>query len=93
MTISNLRLLKLTRPPGRAALAAVVLGLVLGCSAFAQQLPWSQRVANSTIQRWPDGRFVAPGTNWTWNYELGILLNGMEAAWYNSADGAYYQYS
>jgi len=72
----------------------IIPALVCGYSALAQQqLPWSQRVANSTIQRWPDGRFVAPGAKWAWNYELGILLNGMEAAWYNSADGAYYQYS
>jgi unsaturated rhamnogalacturonyl hydrolase len=27
-----------------------------------------------------------------WNYELGVLLDGMDAAWYDSADGAYYHY-
>jgi len=70
---------------------------VLFCFAFAalvpaQQLPWSQRAANATMQRWPAGRFVAPNAPWKWNYELGILLNGMDAAWYNSADGDDYHY-
>jgi unsaturated rhamnogalacturonyl hydrolase len=49
-------------------------------------------VANSTIHNWPAGRFVAPTAKWGWNYELAILLNGMDAAWYDTADGAYYQY-
>jgi unsaturated rhamnogalacturonyl hydrolase len=38
------------------------------------------------------GRFVSPNAKWGWNYELGILLNGMDTAWYNTADGAYYLY-
>src|ERR1700739_4843526 len=70
----------------------VVLCLALGCLAPAQQLPWSQRVANSTMRQWPDGRFVAPNTPSKWNYELGILLNGMDATWYNTADGDDYHY-
>lgn len=61
-------------------------------SQTAQPLPWSQRVANSTIQRWPAGRFVAPNANWKWNYELGVLLNGMDATWYSTADGDDYHY-
>jgi unsaturated rhamnogalacturonyl hydrolase len=66
--------------------------LLFGQVACSQQLPWSERVANSTITRWPDGRFVAPDEKWTWNYELGTLLNGFDAVWYNTADGSYYRY-
>jgi len=58
----------------------------------AQSLPWSQRLANSTMQRWPDGRYVAPDAHWEWNYELSVVLNGMNALWYNTADRRYYQY-
>jgi unsaturated rhamnogalacturonyl hydrolase len=72
---------------------SVVLCLAFGLGAQAQQLPWSQRVANSTVNRWPAGRFVAPGAKWAWNYELGTLLNGMDAVWYDTADGAYYRYT
>ncbi len=91
MAISNLRTPNFTML--RHCAVPVIFWLVCGSSALAQQLPWSQRVANSTIQRWPEGRFVTPGAKWAWNYELGTLLNGIDAVWYNSADGAYYQYS
>jgi unsaturated rhamnogalacturonyl hydrolase len=60
-------------------------------SAAAQETPFSQRMAESTIQRWPDGRFAA-GAPSHWNYELGTLLEGMDAIWYGSANGAYYRY-
>jgi unsaturated rhamnogalacturonyl hydrolase len=72
---------------------AIVLFMAFASVAHSQQLPWSQRAANSTISRWPDGRFVAPGAKWVWNYELGVLLNGMDAVWYDTADGDYYRYA
>jgi unsaturated rhamnogalacturonyl hydrolase len=77
---------------GASRALPVVLCPVLASTAWPQQLLWSQRVANSTIHNWPAGRFVATDAKWVWNYELGVLLNGMGATWYNSADGAYYHY-
>ena len=77
---------------GASRALPVVLCLVLASRAWPQQLPWSQRTADSTIHNWPAGRFVAPDAKWVWNYELGVLLNGIDAAWYDSADGAYYHY-
>lgn len=72
-----------------------VLLLFVGAS-FGQlstdQLPWSQRMADSTIKRWPGCKFAAEDKPWTWNYELGVLLQGMDTAWYNTANGAYYTY-
>ena len=44
------------------------------------------------MERWPDGRFVPPEARWAWNYELGTLLEGMEAVWLNTADPRYYNY-
>ncbi len=79
--------------PGRAPVLPVVLCLAVGTAARPQQLPWSQRVANSTVERWPAGHFVAPDAKWGWNYELATLLNGMDAVWYGTADGAYYRYT
>jgi len=49
-------------------------------------------MADVTIQRWPKGQFSGSGKPWSWNYELGTLLEGMGAAWYNTADGRYYEY-
>jgi unsaturated rhamnogalacturonyl hydrolase len=69
--------------------------LLIGISfqeARADELPWSQRMADSTMQRWPKGKYLAGDKPWVWNYELGVLLQGMDDAWYHTADGAYYTY-
>ncbi len=77
-------------------LASVVMLLACAASGAAQtessKEPWSQRMADSTLQRWPHGRFVPAESAWQWNYELGTLLDGMDAVWFNSADQRYYQY-
>jgi unsaturated rhamnogalacturonyl hydrolase len=72
---------------------ALLLGVAFIHAAFAQQIPLSQRMANTTMARWPEGRFVAPGGAWKWNYELATLLNGIDAVWYQTADGAYFRYA
>jgi len=71
------------------------LALLLACSGAhvkAEQAPWLQQVAEVTMKRWPDGRFVAADAPWRWNYELGTLLEGMDAMWYKTANREYYQY-
>ena len=60
--------------------------------AHPQQTPWSERMAETTIKRWPEGRFAAAGAEWRWNYELGTLLEGMDAVWLDSANGDDYRY-
>jgi unsaturated rhamnogalacturonyl hydrolase len=60
--------------------------------AHAAERPWSERAAHAAIERWPDGRFVPVGQRWAWNYELGTLLEGMDAVWLNTADPRYYKY-
>jgi unsaturated rhamnogalacturonyl hydrolase len=74
------------------ALAFVVL--VTAGSTFAaeesSQSPWSQRAANAAIGRWPGGR-VNP-VNSKWAYELGTLLQGVDAVWLNTADARYFNY-
>ncbi len=72
-------------------MALVLVASATG-AAWSQQKPWSQRMADSTMQRWPDGRWAAAGAPWHWNYELGTLLEGMDAVWYGSARGEYYRY-
>jgi unsaturated rhamnogalacturonyl hydrolase len=84
-------------PVFRSILAAVLLltfTWAIGSSdvAHAEDLPWSQRAANAAIARWPDGRFVPAGARWAWNYELGTLLQGMDAVWLNTVDPRYFDY-
>ena len=53
---------------------------------------WAKRAADSAMARWPDGRFVAADAPWHWNYELGTLLEGMDAVWLSTANGDYSKY-
>jgi unsaturated rhamnogalacturonyl hydrolase len=68
------------------------MAVSLSSAARAQQQPWSERAANAAMVRWPGGRFVPPGARWVWNYELGTLLEGMDALWFNTADARYFNY-
>src|SRR5579863_7261507 len=78
----------------RSALTGLVAVIALAASAAAQNAapqPWSRRIADTAIQRWPQGHLTA-GKPSKWAYELGTLLDGFDAAWYNTADRRYYQY-
>jgi unsaturated rhamnogalacturonyl hydrolase len=76
------------------AVLFTVVGFAQGIPSGALQQPGpiSERAANAAIARWPDGRLTPAGTEWTWNYELGALLEGMDAMWMDSADGRYFSY-
>lgn len=60
--------------------------------AQSKPLPWSQRMAISAIERWPDGRFVPQGAKWQWNYALGTLLEGMDEVWTQTENPHYLSY-
>jgi unsaturated rhamnogalacturonyl hydrolase len=76
----------------RAVVPVMVVFAAGAASADTQQITPAQQMAQDTIARWPEGRFTPPEAKWQWNYELGTLLDGMDAMWYNSADRTYYQY-
>jgi unsaturated rhamnogalacturonyl hydrolase len=78
----------------RIAGIIVLTGLAGGAftGLHAQEQLWSQRAANAAIERWPDGKFVPAGARWAWNYELGTLLEGIDAVWLNTADRSYFKY-
>jgi unsaturated rhamnogalacturonyl hydrolase len=71
-------------------ISEIICGVCL--AAPAAKPSWSARAANAAISRWPDGRLVPAGQRWVWNYELGTLLEGMDAVWLNTADPRYYNY-
>jgi unsaturated rhamnogalacturonyl hydrolase len=69
-------------------LLVLLIVLCVPCfTAWAQQIPWSQRVVNSSPEKWLAAPF-APNAKQVWDYELAILLSGMGAAWYNTADAS-----
>jgi len=57
-----------------------------------QELSWSQRTANSAMQRWPPGHFREADPTPHWNYQLAVLLEGMEAVWKKTGDKAVFNY-
>ncbi len=70
----NWRYMRLRKIPGRSASVSLLflMGLVCGQAAWPQQQPWSQRMANSAIERWPQGLDL-PDTP-AWNNDLSLLL-------------------
>jgi len=61
--------------------------LLAGIGLRAQTLPWSQRMANTAITIWKDS---LPGTNWS--YDQGVVLQGLQSVWQQSAKGEYFSY-
>jgi unsaturated rhamnogalacturonyl hydrolase len=61
--------------------------LLAGIGLRAQTLPWSQRMANTAIHIWKDS---LPGTNWS--YDQGIVLQGLQSVWQQSAKNEYFSY-
>lgn len=57
-----------------------ILGLLVSASAIAQPAPIAERIASTVLS----GRTP---TALPWNEDTGLLLAGMDAAWYNSANG------
>ena len=52
--------------------------------------PLSSQVANAAIERFPKGSLSSPGK--ARHYDLAMLLEGIDASWYGTADGRYYDY-
>ena len=71
----------------------LVLAFSVACLLPAQQAPWSKRMADATMQRWPDGQIVVNGKAMSdWAYDKNLLLAGFAAVWQNTGDPSYYRY-
>lgn len=66
-----------------------VLAVSVSISLLAEE-PVSQKMADTVLSRWPEGRFG--GADQKWNYEEGVLLQGITDVWYSTADGKYFRY-
>lgn len=67
----------------------LLLGTFLfgGLGLRAQTLPWSQRMANTAMHIWADS---LPGANWS--YDQGVVLQGLQSVWQQSAKAEYFSY-
>jgi unsaturated rhamnogalacturonyl hydrolase len=78
------------------SLAAVLLLAATAGSAFAadkNQMPWSQRAADAAMMRWPRGLIDRPNAKPAFKYELGVLLEGIDDVYLNTADPRYFNYT
>ena len=81
--------MKLTRT------ALCLLFAVLVVTPLFAQEPWSRRMADAIIARWPDGvmpRAGGPEKLHDWAYDKNVVLAGMADIWQNTADPACYRY-
>ncbi|MCW3092587.1 MAG: glycosyl hydrolase family 88 [Ferruginibacter sp.] len=57
----------------------------------AQQLPYSQQMAQTAIKIWPDS-FASKGRPARWSYDQGVILKGIEGIWRLYGDASYFTY-
>lgn len=66
---------------------------------FAMQSPsvtdfgaWSERLAQTAMNIWPDSFALRKDRPAAWSYDLGVILKGMEVVWKNTGKGEYFNY-
>src|ERR1044072_9449848 len=67
-----------------------LLAIVFSVPAHAES--WSQKMAGTVMSLWTDSAEKANGRQARWSYEQGVVLEGMEAVWYRTADARYFNY-
>jgi unsaturated rhamnogalacturonyl hydrolase len=73
-------------------LLGMMIALTGGVSVGGQSKSWSERAANRAIALWPDAPSGQSGGTSLRHDGFALLLNGVGAAWYNTADGTYYRF-
>jgi unsaturated rhamnogalacturonyl hydrolase len=58
----------------------------------AQASSNAEKMADTVLSRWPEGRINTVNPPQKWNYEEGVLLQGITDVWYSTADGKYFRY-
>ena len=56
-------------------------------SGYAQEKPYSQRMAATAMAKWSDTSSTAK-----WTYEQAVVFNGIEQVWLQTGDKTYYDY-
>jgi len=65
--------------------------LAVTISTSAQQKPYSQQMAQTAMNLWPDSFKLKPG-NARWSYDQGVILKGIEGTWKLYGDAKYFNY-
>ena len=66
--------------------------LIVAAATNAQQIPYSQQMAQTAMRTWPDSFAVKPGNPARWSYDQGVILKGIGGIWKLYGDAAYFRY-
>ena len=72
--------------------ALIIVSFLLSLQANAQQIPYSQQLANTAIHIWPDSFSVVPGRAARWSYDQGVILKGIEGIWLATGNPKWFNY-
>jgi unsaturated rhamnogalacturonyl hydrolase len=65
---------------------------LLTANCFAQEKPWSVRMADSFMANHKDSILVGKNKFTRWDYEQGIMLKALESVWHRTGEGKYFEY-
>ncbi|WP_409021496.1 glycoside hydrolase family 88 protein [Dyadobacter sp. LHD-138] len=71
--------------------SSLLFGLT-AVSSYAQEKPWSTRMADSFISWNKDSILVGEAKRSNWNYEQGLMLKALERVFYRTGEGKYFEY-
>jgi unsaturated rhamnogalacturonyl hydrolase len=72
----------------------LILFLLFGATVSQAQTPqnWSERMAKALMSQHENGLVYDKTKPERWNYEMGVLLTGIEQVWHKTGDAKYYNY-
>ncbi len=65
--------------------------VLVATASQAQDVPYSQRMANTVLYHWKDS-FAFAGKPARWSYDFGVILKGVENVWNATGDPKWYNY-
>lgn len=73
-------------------ICSIAILILMQQEIVSAQKPWSERMAETVLQLWPDSMALKAGQPAKWIYDQGLILKGMEKVWMLTGNGAYFNY-
>lgn len=65
--------------------------LFVALISFSQK-KWSEELASTAMQLWPDSFLIGNDKTPKWRYDQGVILKGIEGIWYATGDARWFNY-
>lgn len=77
-----------------ACILLIVIPVLTACdSSSGTEEPWSVRMANSEMERFPESWMLDFSSRLKWNYTQGLVCKAMLDMWSYTGDGTYFDYA